>query len=363
MSALFSEKKPSEKSASDIPPEFFAAVTVMGDEDAKGDTQASPSAAPAKATASPFGFSGSDRPSVPESSPAPANPFLGNDRPVMKDKASSGFSEIRFADSERTPNVPPVGQNGSKKVKILLIAGGVIVVSAIFGGAAYYYFLTKSSSEEVSSGLEPVPSSEQGEQLPGAGPAPLAAESAPFSPDKPNYLPLNSETAVAEEVRSVFSQTASSIMAADIYQPIEFLITDQNNNPIAFSRLAYMLNLELSEGLLNLIGESFSLYIYNDFGQPRLGLVLAFDDAALASQAIAREESGLPFALRTLLYDPSLAIPRESVFRSGAYGTETVRFTNMEGAENVSFDYVLRGKQWFIGSSKGTLRAVLDKNR
>ena len=184
----------------------------------------------------------------------------------------------------------------------------------------------------------------------------------PFSLDKPNYLSLNVETVSPSEFQKTLSQTAERIKAADIKEPIEFLITDQSNNPLAFSRFAFLLKLELDSKLLALTNESFSLYVYNDGGQARLGLAVSFNDPQAAALLIAKTESNLPYALRTLILEPNINVGKSLGFRSTAYNQFAIRFANINSEKNLSLDYSLDKAQLFIGTSKNTLRIILDAN-
>ena len=40
-----------------------------------------------------------------------------------------------------------------------------------------------------------------------------------------------------------------------------------------------------------------------------------------------------------------------------------IRYVNMSETDLLSFDYTLEGNDWFIGTSKNTLRAILDARK
>ena len=182
----------------------------------------------------------------------------------------------------------------------------------------------------------------------------------PFSLDKPNYLSLNTEIVSSADIKTILAGTADRIKGAGITVPVEFFVTDQNNNPLAFSRLAFLFDIGLNTDLLALIQETFSLYAYNDAGQVRFGLALDFKDKDAAVTLLTQTESELPYALRSLIIEPNITVAKKLVFRSSQYNQWTVRFTNIDSSQNISFDYAVRDRRMFIGMSKNTLRALLD---
>lgn len=235
--------------------------------------------------------------------------------------------------------------------KVLFFAVGSIVVIGVGLGA--WYFL-RPTVEEV-----PVPL-ETGESVSVSigSEAPVAI--LPFVPEAPNYLSVDTETVTALSLRTMLSQAGDKIIEAKMGRPVEFLLTDKNNNPIAFSRFVYLMNIEFGEELVASFEEPFSLFLYNDAGKIRLGLALTFIDATKSQKLLTAKERLLPFLFREVLFQGP-AVPRESIFRSGVYQDQAVRFVNIDATQNISFDYAFREKHWFIGTSKDTLRAILDK--
>lgn len=357
--SLFSsdDKKPSEKSASAIPEEFISAVTVMSDELGGGSRPASPS--PSRTAAA-------DEPSVSRGQSS-GNPFLDTEKQaagrVQKAEPSPAFGEASEGRMlENTPASagsddefsPVESERSEKRGNSPLIIGAVVLVTVLLGASIAYYFLEIRSAEEEAPGIA-------APETPLTGQEPVS-QVLPFSLDMPNYLSIDTEAATAEDIRKTFSQSAASIASAGIMQPVEFLITDQNNNPIAFSRFAVIAELDVVPDLLSLIDEGFSLHLYNDSGQSRIGLTLALKDAASAAPMISKEEENLPYVLRTVLYDMETDIPRKAMFSSSTYDTQAIRYVNIGGADNLSLDYAVRGNEWILGTSKNTLRAILDKN-
>lgn len=232
------------------------------------------------------------------------------------------------------------------------IAGGV--VCAVLGVGVWYFFfnLEKSASEPA----VPVDVIEKSSETS----RDLSVKQSPFSLDKPNYLSLNTETVSSLDIRKTLSETAERIKTAGIGVPVEFFVTDQNNNPLAFSRFAFLLDLNLDVDLLALTQETFSLYAYNDDGRVRFGLALGFKNMEAATDLLAKTEADMPYALQALILEPGITVVKKSVFRSASYNRFAVRFSNIDINQNVSLDYTLDNNRLFLGTSKNTLRVLLD---
>lgn len=234
-----------------------------------------------------------------------------------------------------------------------LVVGIIVLTLAIILGGAFYFYSQKNQSETSPSLPDEASNApEKATEIPSKEPL--------LALDKPNYLSFNTETVSPEDIKKTLSQTALRVRAGNITRPVEFLVTDQNNNPLAFSRFAFLSKLDLASDIAVLADEAFSLYAYNDASSVHFGLALTFKDAPAAALAIANAETTLPHAFRVLILEPNVTVAESTSFRSGAYNRFAVRFANISDDQNVSLDYVLDGNQWFIGTSKNTLRAILD---
>lgn len=248
-----------------------------------------------------------------------------------------------------------------KSKKVLWI--GVIMMSVLLlcGGIGYYFIVMQGSPEP---NIEPtqhidVPAVEQ-----------VISQELPYSLDTANFLSINTEIISAEEIKNILFATSARIREASITQPVEFLITDQNNNKLAFSRFALLLKLELDPVILSHIDESFSLYLYNDDGKMRVGLDLLLKDQSAVIPLLSKGENMLPYAFRMLILEQNSIVPKSMSFKSNVYSTRpltseppiAIRYVNIDIAQNVSMDYAITENHWYIGTSKNTLTAILGKN-
>lgn len=334
---LFSSVGSSEKNSASrpIPKEVFEAVRVMGAEPRR--------------TTPMNGIQKQGTSSKGES------PFLGTSS--FSPSPVSSVPQTQRASLPSLPSqksLPPAQEERKRKILIMFAFGGVLFLMIV--GLVAWYFLRKTavspeplleSSSEVTMVAEPVP----------------VLPVAPFAPDTTNFLMVDTETVTTPSFLALLTESGAKISAAQMSKPVEFLLTDKNNNPLAFSRFAYLTDLSLPEDLIAALGETFSIFLYNTDGKITMGLSFApfaSGDMGTVRELVTKNEASLPFLFRPLLF-PGLTVPTKASFRSGVYNTEAVRYVNVEAAQGISFDYVMRDKEWIIGTSKDTLRAIIDK--
>jgi hypothetical protein len=319
-----------------------------------------------KISQNPFGIASDNAPKQTSSYSSPA--------PYSTARNSMSASPIQPVIEDGLAPIEPLGgilinQESHRKIKWLIIF--VVLLFFFTAGGLWYFFfggkrLFNHTKEQVMEFLllsdinviENIPTINIPKIIEGN----TVPTQKPFSSDKPNFLPFNTETVSSEDIRATFSQIATRLKETNITEPVEFLVTDQNNNPIAFNRFAFLLKLDVDPEVLSLAEEIFSLYAYNDAGTVRFGLVLDFKDTQTktAADIIQKTESGLPYALRALIIEPGTTIGKKSAFQSSKYNQFDIRFTNIDISKNVAFDYTFYNNRFFIGTSKETLRAILN---
>ncbi|MCX6765415.1 MAG: hypothetical protein NT136_00350 [Candidatus Moranbacteria bacterium] len=250
----------------------------------------------------------------------------------------------------KTP-VEQYPKRGFNWKKILLVSALIISFLALAAGG-YYFWLTRNASA-------PAPTPEA--VIPSPAEEPIAVEKIEekFSAEKPNYLSIDTEIATPETLKQTLAQTASEIKKSETTSPIEFIITDSNNNPIVFHIFAVLSGLKLSPVLSNL-GEEFSLFFYPDSENVRIGIAADLKDKGRATAAMKNQEKTLINDLSFLFLD---AVPQEKdkLFQSSTYKDFSIRYANLNPEESLSIDYAVTADQLVIGTSKNTIRAILDK--
>lgn len=259
-----------------------------------------------------------------------------------------------------------------KEANLFVIVGALIIIIAlILGGVFYYSFFVSKNKGGVSQEMTPQRTEVQtiAEQEPEKEIIPLKEPL--YAIDKPNYLSINVEVMSEKDIYEVLSVTANRIKESNFIDPVEFIITDQNNTPLAFSRFSLLMKMNIGSKLLATLDEPFILSLYNDAGDIRIGMKLSIADQSGFVSEIVKSEKTLPIDLQSLFLMEAKNIPKVSVFKSNTFvGEDTVtkvkkeyaiRYTNVNAEEKLSIDYAVVGNEWYIGTSQNTLIALLKE--
>jgi hypothetical protein len=246
----------------------------------------------------------------------------------------------------------PVKKNSSKNY-ILLIAS-VILVFLIFAGGGYYFWMTRQpASEENISMVETTTTTTE------APPVIIEPQPEKFSVDKPNYLRIDTAIFDSEKMAALFAETAGELVKANISQPVEFLVVDEKNNPIEFAVFSLFSGIKMPKAITDNLN-SFSIYFYSDSGVSRAGLVAKITEGKDISKVITQEEKNLVADLGSLQLE-KIIVPEGKVFSSSTYRDVAIRYMNLNDQNTFSLDYAITDGQLIIGTSKNTMRAILDK--
>ncbi len=386
MSAWFN-KKPKLTPRSQYPLEIQQAIHTM-DNDFRGEAmpeipQRDPLVAfqpeAAAAQGAPFYVDPSIAPSQETMSSPTAQPTVS---PFLVETADSGagqFSQEGFVEeTPETETVLEIGNNESKEgisqedetqegarqssdvVQWLKhfrwIIGGILLLIVLIAGGVWWWMQRTHIPPEVSLvGVvaEPTP-------MPPVEPEPQKPVANHYSTTQPNLLSFDTEAVTAESIRTEFLKVALAVKQDNLQGPVEFLVRDQNYNPLAFSRLAYLLGVTLTSDLLATLDEEYSLYFVLDSSFVRMGLRLQVKNNEAFVVALARDETLLPKALEPFFLDTTTAPKTGLTFRSGLYKGQPVRYTNIDQAMNLSLDSSVMGNAWVIGTSQNTLHSLID---
>lgn len=183
-----------------------------------------------------------------------------------------------------------------------------------------------------------------------------------YSSTQPNLLSFDTETVTSDAIKTELLKVALSIKQDNISQPVEFLVRDQNYNPLAFSRFSYLLGLNLDSDFLASLDETFSLFFYLDQDHPRIGLKISVKNQTTFVVSLKKVEGTFPKVFEPLFLDTTTAPKTGLTFHSGLYHEQAVRYTNIDKSMFLSIDHAVRGNEWFMGTSQNTLRAILDRD-
>lgn len=237
--------------------------------------------------------------------------------------------------------------------KVAVISAVAIIFLAALGGA-YYLYITRKTVESQLSVENPIINDEVISNI-------HESDKFMYSSENPNYLNLDMETANNESISQLLSDTFENILVEQENIAIEFVLRDINNNPIAFSRFAYIFPLSLPEAVLGEMDENFSLFLIKNGNSRRIGLAVDVKDLNVVPFVLKENESTLVSALRFLFLKKETGNVSNIEFKDGLYGNIKVRYANVNPAEGDSIDYAIWADKFLISTNKDSLRSVIDK--
>jgi hypothetical protein len=275
--------------------------------------------------------------SQPEKVTAPQNlPISNNEKPMFDSEKSS--SEIKQH---------PHHINFSK-VFALVIA---VLIISIAGGGGYYFWITRQGTPEV---VVTPPITE---------PEPIPEPIAKFSADKPNILTVDMTTATSAIIKELLQNTAKDVAEEKVALPVEFSVTGADGKPIAFKDFAKISGIALSPAFIANLSDTFSLFIYNDKTVTRGGIAIDSKDPTKLKGLLALEEKTLVKAVAKSTVPAFLAsnpVFTNKAFANSNYNGTAIRYMNITPLEDWSADYAIYQNKLVIGTTKMTLRSILD---
>lgn len=258
---------------------------------------------------------------------------------------------------EKTSENNPSSKPASIKIVMSII---VILVIMILGLGAYYFLLTKKTETPaiVTPPIEtPLPVQEPVKE---EVPVTVTPPAPKYTQEKPNFFPIDLTAMGAEEIKTSLVNLSLEIKKEQMGSLFEFVVVDKNNNPVVFPIFATATKINLSQATLNSLGGNFSIYFYKDNANVRTAISAQASNVALLRKELSKQE-------KTLLTDASFLFLDNSPetiagqFATSKYKLYNIRFQNTNAAKDLSIDYTVTDAQLIIGSSKNTVRAVIDK--
>lgn len=180
-----------------------------------------------------------------------------------------------------------------------------------------------------------------------------------FSETNPNYLRLESPDLDSEKTKAILKQYLDTTSKESYSAPVEFIITDAQNKALSFKAFSNLLGLKFSPALMALLGENFSLYIYNDIAAPKLSIAIESRDDINLAKVMLSEEKNLADEISPLFFTSEYRA--EKAFAGSEYGGAKVRYQNIISPDMLSVDYTVYKNKLIIGTTKLTLRSIIDK--
>ncbi|MEI6587637.1 MAG: hypothetical protein WCO05_01670 [Candidatus Moraniibacteriota bacterium] len=229
-----------------------------------------------------------------------------------------------------------------------------VILLIALTAAGFHFFNNKSSppEEEI---IIPIEEPTQPIETPTGEPIPTPTPTFSFSENNPNYLRVENGTLIADKVRSTMGQVSQE----GYVPPIEFIITDAQNKPIAFKSFSELFSIKLSSSVLESLGDNFSLFVFNDLTGPKIGIAVESKNDATLGKALTKEETVLADEINPLFFNNTYN--KAKSFNNSEYGGAKIRYQNIISPEMLSIDYSIYKNKLLIGTTKLTIRAIIDR--
>jgi hypothetical protein len=269
-------------------------------------------------------------------------PELLNSQPPAKKEIITLKEE--HAIIKETPNI--IKENYTRESNSFKTIFLIIILIAMVTGAGFYYFNVIRQTEVVIT----KPTSE-----------PIVPTEPKFFTNHPNYLAIDIDNLTSIQIKDLLNNYAEEIKTAGLTEPVEFIITDLQNNPIDFTIFSQKIGITLSKKVLSNLEPAFSLFIFNDAGNVRFGLDILTNTETALKNALLSEEDLLAKNLEAILSLNTNHKFLTSPFKEVNYNGTIIRYQNIISPEELSIDYAISNGQLLIGTTKNTMHAIVDK--
>lgn len=291
------------------------------------------------------------------------NPFIEKQAEKGGGKMTDPVGKKNFSSDNISNQQGPqiTEEEGFSKKTIWFVVSLIIIGCSAVGG--YYFWNNRQSAIDTNAKQNAVQKVQETEAQKAGNDEELKKiePSTKYSYDKPNYLSVDTDNPSYENFKEIISKAFLEIKNSEINKPVEFIMTDSKNNPIAFPIFSAITKLKLSNELLKDLSDDFSVFVYQDSGNPRLVLSIKTIDEVKAGVMVKNEESKLPEELAPLFLD-GISLPKEKVvFNDGIYKGTSIRYFNLTPDQLSAVDYAFKSPYMIIGTSRNSMSAVLDK--
>lgn len=299
------------------------------------------------------------------------NPFLDNSSQVSNDEfrpanvASENVDSKNFNLSESQLRYQNTNKKGGKVAWIVVS----LIIIFVFSAGGYYLWSTRKVVEnnvevpvvenkiEETQKAEPI--KEENNSTENKVEETKIVEK--YSSEKANYLSINTADSNSENLKANLLKVGEEVKVISSKKPIEFIITDEKNNPVSFSAFCVLSGIKLSGDLLKDLDDGFSLYFYSDAGSIKLGLAASAKEKEKIIPVIKKEELNLVQELAPLFLE-KVTMPKEKVtFSDNNYSGIAIRYFNLDGKGAYAIDYAFINDKLVFATSKSAAFAILDK--
>ncbi|MFC1622813.1 hypothetical protein ACFL16_00265 [Patescibacteria group bacterium] len=244
----------------------------------------------------------------------------------------------------------------AKKKSIVGKVIGVLVTILILvglGGGGYYYMTQMAPEKEAE--VEDVVTDEPEDTVEIVE----DAEIMEYVLNMPNYLVVDTVNQTKEDLYSSMSRILEELpsLETDAY---EFVLTNSEYAQIDYDKFTDFTGFDLGPQITVNLGNEFSVFM--NANDERLGLAIKVATGRkdmLISELSANEDYFLKNTQAIFLgkFTPIQGLE----FSDSQYGDVGIRYVNFETMDNMSIDYAIVDEYLVIGTSKDTMRSIVDK--
>jgi hypothetical protein len=361
------DNKNTNEKKSNISADMFEVHTMKKDIEGLANVAEPPNSSPTRDSSAPRDKKDNIHKNVPQH--PSANPFLENGeerdgslrerstfgarKPDKIDSEKINYSPADIAPKSQKTNVPPV-----KKKNSVLMSMIIFVIVFLCGVAGFgFYLWQKNAESDITIAPDEDTTIMTNDEL--LSDAPVAEEV--YLTTVPNYFSFDVESPDAQtQITTELNMIEQKLGTSDIDVPVSFVVTDQNDYPVSFHVFALSTGMKVPTAVSAALEEGFEVYAYNDqLNGVRFAFAIDVKNINGLQEALAGSESELPQAFNIVL-DNMDTTPSAMTFKDSTYNTHPIRYVNLDPQESYSIDYTITNQKFVIGTSKETLRAVLD---
>jgi len=284
--------------------------------------------------------------SVP--TPAPLSP-RNTGLPDLKSSASQSFFAEKPAADESVLPAHREDQPASPKTKsrLPLILTVVILLALAGGGFYYWWFFIKDKPSSASSQTAPASSSQN--------------PAAPVEPQNEKLRRLLVDTSQSPtEIKSAIQKYADEFAgSASGDNLIEIKIIGKDNQPIGKKDFFTGFGATVPEAVVMKLSEDYSIFVNKEGDAVRLGLAFKTVTSSGLADEMKNWEPTMATGLAPL-YEGQAPLPPISAFSPSRYKNADIRYFNFSSPANTSLDYSVISNFLIIGTSKDSMRSILD---
>ena len=278
----------------------------------------------------------------------------GGETSALKQPHPELKKDIYLSPKEASADIPKEKQPTGLGIRKIIVSLAAILFIIVLGSAGYYLWFTRQGSPKKDEAATNKPIQPTSPTLPieitPPGTTPTT-ETSKFNLDKPNYLQVDLSNTAPDDVKNSVIKYIEEIKKENIAGPLEFMVTDKENNPVSFKTFAGKMGIALSSNLTDALEDNFALFIYGDNGNYRIGLAIDYRTTSDIRKLLLAEEPRLTLELKSLFLDTLYTEPKSLLFSSGNYKNYLTRYLNIISPRELSLDYTVLDQKLVVGTT------------